>query len=100
MDCSGYVSVAFDLPYKHGTSGLSNCFSKLGNINNVQAYDILNKAESHVMIVSKTYMKNGQRYVDTYEETKSAGKILCTTARKYQGLLNQGYVPMRYDKLS
>ena len=99
MDCSGYVSVAFDLPYKHGTSTLSSCFTKISNTNNVQAYDILNKSGSHVMIVVNTYVKNGVRYVDTYEETTGSGKIVYQTGRNYQSLLNSGYVPMRYNYL-
>lgn len=99
MDCSGYVSVAFDLPYKHGTSTLSGCFTKISNTANVQAYDILNKSGSHVMIVVKTYVQNGVRYVDTYEEAKSSGKIVYQTGRNYQSLLNSGYVPMRYNYL-
>lgn len=99
MDCSGYVSVAFDLPYKHGTSTLSSCFTKISNTNNVQAYDILNKSGSHVMIVVNTYVQNGVRYVDTYEETTGSGKIVYQTGRNYQSLLNSGYVPMRYNYL-
>ena len=99
MDCSGYVSVAFDLPYKHGTSTLSSCFTQISNTGNVQAYDILNKSGSHVMIVVRTYMQNGVRYVDTYEEAKSPGKIVYRTGRNYQSLLNSGYVPMRYNFL-
>lgn len=99
MDCSGYVSVAFDLPYKHGTSTLSNCFTKISNTGNVRAYDILNKSGSHVMIVVRTYVQNGVRYVDTYEEAKSSGKIVYQTGRNYQSLLNSGYVPMRYNYL-
>ena len=99
MDCSGYVSVAFDLPYKHGTSTLSGCFTKISNTANVQAYDILNKSGSHVMIVVRTYVQNGVRYVDTYEEAKSSGKIVYQTGRNYQSLLNSGYVPMRYNYL-
>lgn len=99
MDCSGYVSVAFDLPSKHGTSTLSNCFTKLSSTGDVQAYDILNKSGSHVMIVVNTYVKNGVRYVDTYEETTGSGKIVYKTGRNYQTLLNDKYVPMRYDYL-
>lgn len=99
MDCSGYVSVAFDLPSKHGTSTLSNCFTKISNTSNVQAYDILNKSGSHVMIVVKTYVQGGVRYVDTYEETTGSGKIVYQTGRNYQTLLNSGYVPMRYNYL-
>lgn len=99
MDCSGYVSVAFDLPYKHGTSTLSGCFTKISNTGNVQAYDILNKSGSHVVIVVRTYVQNGVRYVDTYEEAKSSGKIVYQTGRNYQSLLNSGYVPMRYNYL-
>lgn len=99
MDCSGYVSVAFDLPYKHGTSTLSNCFTKISNTGNVRAYDILNKSGSHVLIVVKTYVQDGVRYVDTYEEAKSSGKIVFQTGRNYQSLLNSGYIPMRYNYL-
>jgi hypothetical protein len=99
MDCSGYVSVAFDLPYKHGTSTLSNCFTKISNTSAVQAYDILNYSGNHVIIVVNTYEKNGVRYVDTYEESKGSGKIIYSTGRNYQTLLNNKYVPMRYNYL-
>lgn len=96
MDCSGYVSVAFDLPYKHGTSTLSNCFTKVSNAN-VAAYNIMNKASSHVMIVTKVYTTNGTKYVDTYEESSSAGKIVVRTGRDFLSLYNSGYVPMKYN---
>lgn len=99
MDCSGYVSVVFDLPYKHGTSNLSNCFTQLSSGSVLEAYDILNKAGDHVMIVAGTYEQGGRRYVDTYEETINSGKIVKTTGRYYQSLLNNGYVPMRYNYL-
>lgn len=99
MDCSGYVSVAFDLPHKHGTYTLSDCFTKLSSTGDVQAYDILNKAGSHVIIVVDTYVRNGVRYVDTYEESSGSGKIVYKTGRKYQSLLDSKYVPMRYNHL-
>ena len=96
MDCSGYVSVAFDLPYKHGTSTLSNCFTKVSNAN-VAAYNIMNKAGSHVVIVTKVYTANGTKYVDTYEESSSAGKIVVRTGRDFLSLYNSGFVPMKYN---
>ncbi len=99
MDCSGYVSVAFDLPYKHGTSTLSNCFSERKNYDNVAAYDILNKVNDHVIIVVKVYSSGGKKYVDTYEENKTAGKVEKKTGRNYQSLLNNGYKPMKYKYL-
>lgn len=99
MDCSGYVSVAFDLPSKHGTGNLHSCFSALQDYNAVQPYDILNKANNHVMIVIGTYVSNGVRYVNTIEETKSAGKVVQTTNRNYASLLNSGFIPMRYNYL-
>ncbi len=99
MDCSGYVSVAFDFPYKHGTSTLSNCFSERKNYDNVAAYDILNKVNDHVIIVVKVYSSGGKKYVDTYEENKTAGKVEKKTGRNYQSLLNNGYKPMKYKYL-
>ncbi|MBE5875008.1 MAG: hypothetical protein E7287_11505 [Lachnospiraceae bacterium] len=99
MDCSGYVSVAYDLPGKYGTYTLDEPFEEVINYDTVQSYDILNKPGHHVMIVIGTYVSNGVRYVNTLEETASAGKIVQTTNRNYASLLNSGYRPMRYRYL-
>lgn len=97
MDCSGYVSVAYNLPYKHSTTNMTNCFTANSTVQNVEPYDILCKSGSHVMIVVWTYFTNGIRYVDTYEESCSSGKIIYRTGRRYQDLLNDGYIPMKYN---
>ena len=97
MDCSGYVSVAYNLPYKHSTTNMTNCFTANSTVQNVEPYDILCKSGSHVMIVVWTYFTNGIRYVDTYEESCSSGKIIYRTGRRYQDLLDDGYIPMKYN---
>ncbi len=99
MDCSGYVSVAFDLPHKHGTSTLKDCFTQISDSSQVKAYDILNKSGSHVRIVTNVYVQNNVRYVDYYEESTGSGKVDVKTGQKYQTILEGGYVPMRYDYL-
>lgn len=99
MDCSGYVSVAFDLPYKHGTSNLNLCFTRRSNNNDVQPYDILNKSGSHVVIVISTYVSNGVRYVNTCEESSGSGKVVQRMDRNYASLISEGFVPMKYNYL-
>lgn len=93
MDCSGYVSVVFDLDGKYSTNTLDDCFRP---VSNVQYLDILLKQGSHVVIVNSVYTVNGVTYVDTYEETNSTGKITVRTGRNYlTAFINNGYSPMR-----
>jgi len=97
MDCSGFVSVVYDLSRKYGTGELNQCFKK---VDKVAAYDIMNKAGDHVIIVTKVYTSDGKKYLDTVEESKSSGKIVKKSKVAYKTLTNEGYIPMSYNNLN
>lgn len=99
MDCSGYVSAAFGLPDKHGTATLQDCFTQKAT-NEAQAYDIINKKNSHVIIITNVYLQNGIKHINTYEQTAGEGKITVRTDRKLEDVAQDGYVVMRYNNWS
>jgi len=51
VDCSGFVSSAWDLPYKYGTSTLPNISTEYSSFNNLLPGDIVNYAGHHVRLV-------------------------------------------------
>jgi hypothetical protein len=51
VDCSGYVSRAWDLPYKYGTSTLPNISTEYASFSQLLPGDIVNYAGHHVRLV-------------------------------------------------
>ncbi len=99
MDCSGYVSVAFDLPSHCGTGQMSTYFEDR-NGGDPQAYDILNKPNSHVVIVLVSYTVGGKQYVNIYEESCEAGKTRVQTGVDYMAkYADNKYNAMYYKNL-
>lgn len=108
QDCSGFVSVCFDLPDHYNTNGLrygpgrdasnpdyANAPFKEIDWSKVQSYDILD-GNGHVMIIKSTETDNGQiKKFYTYEAASTPGKVgpLEHTIDKIKG---DGYKPYRY----
>ncbi len=51
VDCSGFVSRAWELPYKHGTWTLPNVSTEYSSFSELLPGDIVNNAGSHVRLV-------------------------------------------------
>jgi len=51
VDCSGFVSRAWDLPYKYGTSTLPNISTEYSSFSDLLPGDIVNYAGHHVRLV-------------------------------------------------
>lgn len=102
LDCSGFVSVVYKLPSHYNTTKLASCeyFTKRANKANVQEYDILDHAGSHVVIVTKVYTNNNIKYVDTVEESSTYGRIVKKTGLKYSSLTSDGFWPYKYANLN
>lgn len=98
MDCAGYVSVAFDLPEKHGTGMLENCFKRIYS-DSARSCDILLISGEHVKMIGDVVIENGVQYVFTYEESKTAGRSK-HSKEKLNTLTNKGYVLRRYKYLA
>jgi len=86
-DCSGYVSVAFNIT-RHTTSGLhnDNSFPQVRNTSEFNTNDrlarlspgdILNFSGTHTMIVERiTPLSNGNFLIDTLEQTPHVSRSL------------------------
>ncbi len=95
VDCSGYVSRAWGLTSKYGTSTIMNVATKI-NASNLMQGDALNKSGSHIVLFSK-YDTSGN-YV-LYEATtwNSYDRVALTT-RTVSSISE--YVPIKYNNVS
>lgn len=99
MDCSGFVSVIFDLNKKYSTGGLidSGYFSSQ---NNAKAGDILDKRGDHVVYIkSISYDNMGNKYCYIAEASKSAGRVRYRTV-KLSTMIGDGYSIYRYTNFA
>jgi hypothetical protein len=99
MDCSGFISVIFDLDKKYSTDGLitSGYFSAQ---NNAKAGDILDQRRQHVVYIkSISYDNMGNKYCYIAEESKSAGRIRYRTV-KLSTMIADGYSIYRYTNFT
>jgi len=97
-DCSGFVSRAFALPVKQGTSGLADISYSLaaaGNTKKLRPGDIMDSTGDHVVIFVS---RNDDGSINTFESTqKSSYDRVVSTFRKSSALAK--YKPMRYRNL-
>jgi hypothetical protein len=91
LDCSGFVSYAWNLDGYHTTSTLPAAASPVP-WNRLQPGDMLNKAGSHVMLIEKVEAGSPDPRITVIEAAKSCGKICRTTYTKAR-LMRTGYKP-------
>lgn len=89
VDCSGFASWAWDLPYRCTTSGLTS-FSKLVSrttYSGIQVGDILNDINTHVVLVTDvTYDRYGTiTGIEISEATPTASYYGCCRSTWYTG---------------
>lgn len=90
MDCSGLVSVCWQLPKKLSTRDLGALCDEIA-YEDLLPGDILLKAGSHVMFFDR---KGQEGQLETVEATRYGGKVLCKK-RDVQELKENGYLAYR-----
>ncbi|MDM8560698.1 YARHG domain-containing protein [Candidatus Parabeggiatoa sp. HSG14] len=92
IDCSGFVSRAWGLKWKRGTSNLPGISTKI-DWKNLKPGDILNKRNSHVRLFHKRTSNNASLFYES------------TTSMAYKGVVHriisrdEKYTPRRYKKI-
>lgn len=102
-DCSAFVAYSYGLPRMTTTAiGMSSQFSKVdgNNIYNAQVGDCFNKSGSHVeLITGMEYDQNGELVsVEVSEQTPPKARTVVYTPAEVQGIINGGYVLLRYKQ--
>ncbi len=99
QDCSGLVSRAWQLPYKHSTRMLPDISHEI-EWDSLQAGDIIDKPGVHVVLFD-AWAQPGSVYMFIYQATDRRPNP-STTGRDMRNVLNYqaaGYTPMRYNFL-
>ena len=92
VDCSGLVSRCWNLPEKESTRSLPKCCIPLKSTGQLQAGDILNKYDFHVLLF-KNFVDGSNSDIECYE-AKLSGVI--RSRHNLDDLLKEGYKPYRY----
>jgi len=94
VDCSGFVSVAWELPYKHSTSSLPNISTEYSDFDELLPGDIVNNAGSHVRLVHTCYGNGSWLIIEASASATnwSVGYSTYTTAD-----LQSSYSPRYYN---
>lgn len=90
MDCSGLVSVCWQLPKKLSTRDFAAICDEI-TYDALQPGDILLKSGSHVMFYSR---QTGENTLEVVESTRYTGKVVCRE-RKKDELMENGYIACR-----
>lgn len=93
MDCSGLVSVCWQLPKKLSTRDFAALCDEI-DYHDLQPGDILLKAGSHVMFYSA---QTGEDIFEVVESTRYTGKVVCRE-RSVSELRKNGYMAYRLKK--
>lgn len=92
LDCSGFVSRAWNMPSKQSTSTLPDYSDAYYNLSQLLPGDILNRASSHVRLVTKN---NPSGLISCMEAT-SGNNEWRVLKRDYDYNALTGYVPRHY----
>lgn len=95
VDCSGYISQAWQLIGKYSTNTLPEVATRLPSKNQLQAGDILNYRGYHVMLFSHKDVL-GRLYVYEATGSKNYWKVV---RLGYSTIQLKNYQPYRYDYL-
>ncbi|MFH2094826.1 MAG: PKD domain-containing protein [Bacteroidota bacterium] len=93
VDCSGFVSVVWELPVKYGTSTLPNISTAYSSFDDLLPGDIVNYAGSHVRLVHTCYGSGSWLMIEASASATnwSVGYTPYTTAD-----LQANYIPRYY----
>jgi hypothetical protein len=93
-DCSGFVSRVWQLSVKYSTRGLPSISKKLKSTSALRPGDVMNQANSHVVLFS-SFGSNG---IYDYESTKyNANDRVIYMFSSWDRL--SGYTPLRYSNV-
>ncbi|MEA3447530.1 MAG: PKD domain-containing protein [Bacteroidota bacterium] len=94
VDCSGFVSVAWELPWKYGTSTLPDISTAYSSFDELKPGDIVNNAGSHVRLVHTCYGNGSWLIIEASASATnwSVGYSTYTTTN-----LVGSYIPRYYD---
>lgn len=95
LDCSGFVSYAWKIPY-HVTSSLHEVSQKI-SWDELKSGDILNKSGTHVMLFDR-YADPGKDRLHVIESSTNCDGV-CESLFSARDLRQKGYVPLRYVKI-
>lgn len=97
VDCSGLLSICWQLPKKLATKALPNVADKLDDISSLQKGDILLWPGIHVMIFLEFVNKEMIRIIDC---TRTTGKVMEREVN-IEALVNMGYwaYTINFDKV-
>ncbi len=100
IDCSSFVSAAWDVP-RFGTGSIpSTAAQPMDPLHPeyLQTGDALVKAGDHMVLLASNYSAYTQR-IDTYEASGSAGQIIYNEGEPYADYLTGGFIPYVANKL-
>lgn len=95
VDCSGFISRCWKLPYHHSTRDLPKVAAVLSDINELKKGDILNKSAEHAVLFKAFYDKE-KTIIIAYHATDHKVK---QERFLIQDLLEDGYKPYRYKNI-
>ncbi len=95
VDCSGFVSRCWKLPYHYSTRRLSQIAYSLPDVNEMKAGDILNKFNAHVFLF-KEFKDEEKTIVTVYHATDHKVKQEPFLVRE---LIKEGFKPYRYKNI-
>ena len=99
-DCSAFVSYCYNLSSRQTTSSLATLSSmtQISGLSNAEVGDCLDKANSHVVLITNINSSNGVTYYEICEQTPPKAKRSVYTASEIQNYyINNGYVIFRYN---
>ena len=93
VDCSGLLTVCWELPKKIATRDIPNYATVIDNLDDIQQGDVFAKVGSHVMFF-KEFANNEKTEVVIIDSTRSTGKV-SQRIENVAELFSKGYVIYR-----
>lgn len=98
VDCSGLLTVCWELPHKISTGIIPDYANVIENIDEIKQGDVLAKPGSHVMLF-KDFADGEQKEVIIIDATRSTGKV-SVRKEKVAELFHKGYKIYRKKRRS
>ncbi len=96
QDCSGFVSMAWHLNSSRVTSTLDDVSTRLNSLDDLQPGDMIDNITTHVVLF--TGWTDGSHTTANIMEEPRSGLTARKTTYSRSYLINNGFLPYRYDK--